>query len=179
MTGDVLLQSVPCYVCSMIEIEEGMPYSHSGVVVKSDNETSVLESWNNVQKVALSDHLKLRRTRTLTLVLRPLDANGQFLSIKSDQLLAVFNQHFAGHHYDDAFLWNNSDESGETFYCSEMTAKLLNYFFATPLLTKPMHFTHYRQDWIHYFKGTPPDGQAGVSPADLARSPKFKVMGTL
>ena len=173
------MQSVPCYLCSMIEIEEGLPYSHSGVVVKTDQQTNVLESWNNVQKLSLQDHLKLRKKNTLTLVLRPLRRDGEFLLIDSIALITIFNQHFAGHHYDDAFLWNNTDAIGETYYCSEMTAKILNYFLIQPIMTKPMHFTHYRQDWIQYFKGNPPDGLPGVSPADLARSPQLKVVGTL
>jgi hypothetical protein len=63
-TGDVLIQSIPCYVCSLIEIEEQSPYSHAGVAIVQDESISVLESWTQVRKVSLSDFLKVRKRAT-------------------------------------------------------------------------------------------------------------------
>ena len=179
LTGDVLLQSIPCYLCQMIEVEESSPYSHSGVVLREGNALSVLEAWNDVQKIPLSQYLALRKQNTFTQVLRPIVSNGKFLKLDSNELLKIYQEKFAGHHYDPAFLWNNHDAQGETFYCSEFTAKILNFVLPIPFEPKPMHFTHFRSDWIQYFQGNPPDGQPGISPGDFEKSPLLRVIGSL
>lgn len=179
-TGDVLLQSVPCYICSLIEIEEGAPYSHSGVAwVANDGSVSMNEVWVDVDQIPLSDFLAKRKAQTQTLVLRAIANDGSDFVIDPESLQTLFNQNFLGHSYDEDFLWNNSDSKGEMYYCSELIAKLLNYFLPNPITTKPMHFTHYREDWIKYFHGTPPDGQPGLSPADFTTMKQFRTVGEI
>ena len=178
-SGDVLLQSVSCYLCSMIESEEGLPYSHVGVILKNEVGIAVLESWNGLQKISLDQHLSLRRKGTLTLVRRPLNLEGDFLKIRNVELDQLFRLRFAGHHYDSDFLWNNADSAGETFYCSEFSAKILDFFLPESMPTKAMHFIRHRSDWLQYFHGNPPDGKPGISPADFARSVQFTTIGTL
>jgi len=175
-SGDILLQSTPCYLCSLIEAEEHSPYSHLGVVVVGPSGVSVLEAWQNVEQVSLGDFLKTRKSGSRTLVLRPFAFESSPLPEARD-LLAVFEQDFAGKHYDEDFLWNNSDELGEKYYCSEFAAKLLDRFLPSSIPTKPMHFQIHRNEWIQYFRGNPPDGLPGVSPGDFERSPLFDHVG--
>ena len=178
-TGDVLLQSLPCSICRLIEVEEGAPYSHVGVVyVDEQRNASVIESLSEVERIPLPEFIKKRKTNTSTLVLRPVH-NGDEVSILSSAFLSVYEHDFAGRHYDPRFLWNNRDAAGELFYCSELVAKLLNRFLPNPIMPKAMHYTHYRSDWIQYFKTTPPDGLPGISPADFSRSPFFKRIGEI
>ena len=175
-TGDVLLVSLPCRICKVIEEEEGGPYSHTGVVSVSKNGVlTVLEAITDpVGRVSLEKFIKRKRKGTNALVLRA--KNPTF----TDQIIEKsFEEKFLGHHYDAEFLWDNEDESGEKFYCSELVAKLLNPFLPTPLSPKPMHFLVQREQWIKFFHGTPPDGKPGISPADLSRSPLFDHVGEL
>jgi hypothetical protein len=178
--GDVLLQSVPCYLCAMIEAEEKGPYSHAGVVdVDAVGVETVYEAWTQVENIPLADFIAKRKSNSKTLVLRPIDPQGHEIKINETDLARAYQTGFAGHDYDEQFLWFNTDAKGEKYYCSELVAKLLNYFLPVPMPTKPMHFKMYRSLWISYFGGTPPDGQPGISPPDFARSPLFKKMGEI
>lgn len=178
-TGDVLLQSVPCYICSLIELEEGAPYSHAGVVDKQGETIFVLQAWQRVQALSLSDSLSQRKPHSRTLVLRAIDSSGRELTINSKQVDQEFYRNFNGLTYDEEFLWDNRDSKGEKLYCSEFVAKFMNRFLPTPILTKPMHFNQFRSDWISYFKGNPPDGKPGISTADFYFSPLFIKVGEI
>jgi hypothetical protein len=178
-SGDVLLQSIPCYVCSMIEIEEGAPYSHMGVVLKTSAGISLLQAWGKVQALPLAESLAIRKPHTNTLVLRAVNARGRELHLDTQKISDVFDHEFSNLSYDEAFLWDNRDASGEKLYCSEFAAKFLNRFLPIPIQPKAMHFNQYRDSWIHYFQGMPPDGQPGISPADFLHSPLFKTVGEL
>lgn len=178
--GDVLLQSQPCFMCSLMEIEEGLPYSHAGVVVRESNGAlSVLEAWDRVGRVPIAEFTARRRKDTRTLALRPrvLPSYAENPAALNQWLSARFRVAFAGHSYDPKFLWDNEDASGEAFYCSELVTKLLNPLLVRRIETKPMHYVRHREYWIKYFGGTPPDGEPGVSPADLARSPALRPLG--
>lgn len=180
--GDVLLQSQACFMCSLIELEEGLPYSHAGVVVRgTDGALSVLEAWQRVQRVPIAEFLGRRRKETRTLALRPrvLPASLSHPAALNRWIEARFQARFAGHGYDPMFLWNNGDGVGETYYCSELVTKLLNPALLRPIATQPMHYQVHRDYWIKYFGGTPLDGEPGVSPADLARSPAFRRLGEM
>ncbi len=173
-SGDLLLESLPCQLCSLIEVEEGAPYSHGAVILRENSQIYALQALRMVEKIPLQAFLNLRRPGTSTGVFRPIG-----LPIPDSILRVQFQQHFEGLSYDEEFLWNNYDSKGEKLYCSEFIVKLLNPFLDLPIKTKPMHYTHSRADWINYFKGNPPDGLPGVSPGDLSRSPSFRAIGTL
>jgi hypothetical protein len=178
-TGDVLLQSIPCYICNLIQIEEGAPYSHIGVVEKQGEKILVLQAWQKVQALNLVDSIHLRRPHTTTLVLRPVDSSGHELTFDPKRVDREFYQNYNGLDYDEAFLWDNTDSNGEKLYCSEFVAKFMNRFLPTPIATKPMHYNQFRPDWVTYFKGNPPDGKPGISPADFYFSPLFKKLGEI
>ena len=175
-TGDIILQSNRCYLCELIEKEENTPYSHMGILVKDHGQWNVLEAWTKVEETPLDQFLSRRRKGTKTLVMRLKD-HRIFPLITSHSLLKRFHHSFAGKNYDEDFLWNNRDELGEKYYCSEFVAKFLSPFLSQPMATKPMHFDIDRQFWLEYFHGNPPDGQPGISPGDFERSSLFRPIG--
>jgi hypothetical protein len=178
-SGDVILQSQACFVCQLIEEEENSPYSHIGVIVTPElGEPMVLESWGSVTNTPLSDFLARRKRNTRSMILRP-HSQFKLSSVQANDLMARFVNYFAGKTYDPEFLWNNRDENGELLYCSEFVAKFINPFLGNRLLPKAMHYERNRSAWMHYFKGTPPDGKPGISPGDFERSPLFHQIGLL
>jgi len=176
-SGDILLQSVPCYLCAAVEDEERSPYSHMGILVSDHGQWNVLEAWDQVQETPLDQFISRRRNDTQTLVLRTTNQS-RFRQLKSASLLSRF-QLFEGKNYDADFLWDNRDELGEKYYCSEFVAKFMNPYLRTPMPTKPMHYEVHREFWVNYFHGNPPDGKPGISPGDFERSPLFRPVGKL
>jgi len=175
--GDVLLISLQCPICQTIEAEEKGPYSHAGVVsIEADQKIKIMEAITDpITEVTLGKFLSRRREGTSVLVLRAKNTH-----ISESSLLKRFNEKFLNHHYDAEFLWDDRDSLGEKYYCSELVAKLLLPYLPEPIPTKPMHYQTDRKAWIEFFNGAnPPDGKPGISPADLARSPLFEVIGQL
>jgi hypothetical protein len=94
--------------------------------------------------------------------------------------MAYYLNYFDGLKYDHDFLWNNLDENGEEkLYCSEMVTKLLQGFMGIEVGTRRMKFDRNRDQWIRYFRGNPPDGKIGNSPAVFEHSELFYVVGEL
>jgi len=178
-TGDVLLISLPCHLCSIIEAEEGAPFSHIGVVLLEGGRITVLDSYQKVEQSLLENFVKLAKPGTRPLVLRAVGPNRQFIEFDPADVARRFHGSFEGLHYDSQFLWNNRDGTGEKLYCSEFAAKFLGPYLSRPLRTKPMHYRVQRDEWIRFFKGNPPDGLPGISPADFSRSPAFRSLGEL
>jgi hypothetical protein len=178
-TGDVILVSLPCRICSIIEAEEGGPFSHLGLVLIENGQVRVADAYHKVASAPLGDFLKIIKPGTRPVIVRPLDAQGGFLKLDSIEVIRRFRGSYEGLSYDSEFLWNNRDAKGEKLYCSEFVAKFLNAYLPNPIETKPMHFNVERGEWIKYFKGNPPDGKPGISPADFSRSRAFQNLGTL
>ena len=173
-SGDVILISLPCHLCSAIETEEGAPYSHLGLVLIENGATTVLEAYERVEQTPLADFLSRARPGSKILVRHPLDAEGRPLNLDSAKLSKRFHAQFEGLAYDSEFLWDNRTASGEKLYCSEFAAKFLEPYLPSPLPTKPMHFTLARAEWLKFFHGHPPDGKPGISPGDFSRFPGFQ-----
>jgi hypothetical protein len=173
-TGDVLLQSLPCSLCALIEAEEGSLYSHVGVLGPLSPMPQVFQAHGRVHRTSLGAFLRQARRGTRVRVLRPIYAAGAAWDLDER-----FVRQFEGLSYDAAFLWDNHDEKGEKIYCSELVVKLLEPALARPVRTKPMHFVADREAWLRHFKGYPPDGEPGVSPEDLVRSEAFIDLGDL
>lgn len=175
-TGDIILQSNACHLCSLIEAEEKSSYSHMGVLVLHQGKWSVLESWGKVRISSLNEFLLRRKKDTHSLILRTIHIENR---LRSEILLNRFAEKFAGLSYDPDFLWHNSDEQGQKLYCSEFVLKFMKPYLLIPMKTKPMHFEINREYWIKYFHGNPPDGMPGISPGDFERSPLFRRVGFL
>ena len=178
-SGDVILISLPCRICKVIEAEEGAPFSHMGVILRYNQQISVLDAYHEVREVPLQEFLKLREDGSHPVILRAKSSRSTRISDSTFRMLLRFKTRYRGKSYDSEFLWDNRDENGEKLYCSEFAAKFLNEYLPSPIEPKPMHFRISREDWIRFFKGPPPDGKPGISPADFYRSSLFRNLGTL
>ncbi len=168
--GDVLLQPRLCYLCRLIERQEGSPYAHMAVVVRGGEDPLVAESLGEVRVLPLGDFLAQSDPARHVLIRRPVEEGPFPLEDAIQPLL--------GAPYDDVFLWDNYSPDGrEALYCSEMVTKLMNPFLREKIPTKTMRYVHDRELWERYFGGLPPDGRPGNSPGDFERSQLFRSIG--
>ena len=172
-TGDILLQPLHCWTCSLIEAQERSIYSHMGVYLKINDKDYVLEAFGKVQIISLADFLQKTQKDQDVLVKR-------FKNIKFDRDLLIANaQAYTELEYDSDFIWDNYDVNGnEKLYCSELVYKLFDEFYEG-LPIKRMLYDINREHWIRYFRGDPPDGKWGNSPADFDKSDLLYPVGIL
>jgi hypothetical protein len=178
-TGDVLLQPLNCYLCNAIERVEKSIYSHSGIVVRSsDNSIFILESIGGEPVVSLSYFVSRTQKGQKVRALRPQEFvdNPQSAS----HFVSVFQEDFLPVQFDSDMRWDNRDAMGrEPLYCSEFVAKFLERFLKQPYSTKPMRFETDREYWFQFFKGHIPDGEPGIAPSDFLKSPLSLDLGDL
>lgn len=179
--GDVLLQPRQCWSCTLIEEQENSIYSHIGMVIQVEPELKVIDALGTVKlqdfEAFDSGTQKDQKISVRRLVRE--DAV-QYLQENKHEFLNYYLQMFDGLKYDHDFLWNNFDENGhEKLYCSEMLTKLLQGFLGIEVGTRRMKFDKNRDQWIRYFRGTPPDGKIGNSPAVFEQSHLFYEVGEL
>lgn len=179
--GDVLLQPLKCWACSLIEAEEETIYSHIGVVLAVEPEVLVGEAFGTVRKVSLAEFNKKTEPGQKLMVIRfRNDELSDDIHHTAAAFMKNFDDEFAGAKYDHDFRWNNFDETGsEKFYCSEMVSKLFQSFIGVETPIKRMHFQRNRDHWMTYFKGNIPDNEWGNSPGDFERSDLFYHVGEL
>ena len=122
-SGDVVLLSLNCWVCSLIEAETRSNFSHIGVVIKdpTDMQMKILEaSSQGVRKSTVPDFLSKRKSGTNVFVYRPLELE---MYQENDLALAMntlFVKKCASKEYDPDFLWENYSLNGEEkYYCSD------------------------------------------------------------
>jgi hypothetical protein len=178
-TGDILLQPLNCYLCNVIEEQEGSIYSHSGVALQAqDGRIFVFESIGGESVVPLSVFADRTQKRQRIRVVRPLEFEQKRPS--SERLMGVFQRHFSPLVFDKQMRWGNRNEDGrEPLYCSEFVAKFLAKFLRTPYSTKPMRFDIRPSFWVEFFGGDIPDGEPGIAPSDFLRSPLSRDLGDL
>ncbi len=178
--GDVLLQPLDCWSCTLIEDEEQTIYSHIGIVV-AVNPVMVAEARGKVKMLSLAEFDSTTEKGQRISVLRFQNSKiVSELNSRSSEFLSLFRNEFEGLDYDKAFLWDNFDEKGQQkLYCSEMVAKLLQAFLGIDPIVKRMHFSRNRTMWERYFKGDVPVGKWGNAPADFERSEWFFEVGEL
>ena len=179
--GDVLLQPLDCWSCSLIEAQENSVYSHMGVIIETHPTVLVAEALGSVRIRDLSEFNARTSKRESVLVLRLQDRQGvDYLQDQKFAFQKLFKSQFENLKYDQDFLWDNYDEKGnEKLYCSEMVTKLLNKFLGVQIPRKHMMFDINREQWILFFKGLPPDGHEGNSPATFEKSNLFFQVGYL
>lgn len=168
-TGDVLVQPLDCYLCNLIEAEEESIYSHIGVVFVKNKEIKVFESFGRVKEVDLKTFLAKTQKNQKVLWLRPNENINPDNDTDNDQFYRTYLQDFDQKSYDAEFSWDN-----DSYYCSELVAKLLNEFLTVKIPTKKMHFDRNRMLWENHFHGNIPDGEEGIAPSDFLRSGLFK-----
>lgn len=172
-TGDLLLQPLGCWSCFLIEEQEATKYSHMGVYLNLDGQELVLEAYGEVKLTPLNNFLARTEGDEKVLVRRFNERKFSYEKVVDKSLS------FEGLSYDDQFLWDNVNESGEKLYCSELVYKLFYEFYGELLPLKPMRYDKNRPHWFKFFKGNIPDGKLGNSPGDFERSELFKTIGEL
>ena len=179
--GDVLLQPLKCWACSLIEAEEETIYSHIGVVITTAPEILVAEAFGTVKQVSLAEFDQKTEPGQKMMVLRFRSSElSQDIQNAAEDFSRIFREDFEGAKYDHDFRWNNFDETGrEKFYCSELVAKLFQALVRIETPIKRMHFVTNRESWMTYFKGNIPDNEWGNSPGDFHRSELFYEVGEL
>jgi len=178
--GDILLQPLSCWSCSLIEAEEETIYSHIGLVIQ-EKPLMVAEALGKVRILPLEQYRRRNEVGQKLKVLRYKDFSIQKkLEEEGEAFVALFNQEFLGLKYDHQFLWDNVDEAGkEKIYCSELLTKLFSRFGFSSVPVKKMHFDKNPQMWERYFRGKVPRGELGNSPGDFEKSDLFQVVGEL
>jgi hypothetical protein len=163
--GDLILQPLNCWTCSLIEAQEKSPYSHIGIVVKKAGKDFVFEAYSSVRLVSLGEYLKKTEKGIPVKVKR-----FKKINFKNEDLLKAVDK-YEGFEYDRNFLWNNLDHQGNPkIYCSELVYLVFEKFYqGLPL--KRMQFDVHTEYWERYFQGHIPFNEWGVSPEDFNQSP--------
>jgi hypothetical protein len=179
--GDILLQPLDCWSCRLIEEQEQSIYSHVGMVIEVGDKVKVIEALGKVRTLSL-DEFNARTQKDQKLSVRRFQNEKavNYIQDHKEEFILYYQKNFEGLKYDHDFLWNNFDENGyEKIYCSELITKLISGFMGIELPRKYMKFDKNRDLWIRYFRGNPPDGQWGNSPADLERSELLYEVGEI
>jgi len=181
-TGDVVVLSLNCSLCRVIENETSSPYSHSAVIIRNGEGeyfyAQALGAKSNLKPLA--DLQKVIRPGGVVHVFRNkelarlAERNPEDYRKFETRFRESFTTKFSNVAFDQEFLWDNLGFDGqEKMYCSEFVAKMLNVFLKDKIKPAPMDFSRNWDIWQTYFRGAVPQGQLGLSPADLARSPAF------
>jgi hypothetical protein len=179
--GDILLQPLSCWVCTLIENEEETIYSHMGVVLKTTPEIIIGEAWGSVKQTSLSEFkMKTEKGQKIKILRFQNEKIVSVLEQNAPQFFSLYNEEFNGNKYDGEFLWHNFDDQGsEKLYCSEFVSKLFQAYLRIEMPIKRMHFDKYPDQWNKYFKGKVPRGEWGNSPGDFDRSELFHEIGEI
>lgn len=183
-SGDVLLLSLNCIECRMIESETESPFSHSGVVVIDQfNRVRVAQALTTVHDIPFEKFTSNMTRGTAVHVYRPKQFANWSASEKQLNAAIFYNlyyQKYRGLFFDSRFIWDNYDDKGqELLYCSEFIAKFLDNFLVEK--TVP-HIISYEKNWDYWyklFKGDVPVGEVGNGPASFARDGRFEFKGTI
>ena len=166
--GDVLLQPLACWSCSLIEAQENSIFSHIGVYLRINNQDMVAEAYGKVKLVTLSEFLAKTEKNQKVLVRRHVDF---------EKLGEQFNQKvmsYIGNPYDSMFLWDNYIKDKEAIYCSELLYKAMKPFVRfNDLGPTSMPFDINPEYWDRFFRGKTPRGKVGISPEDFNLSNDF------
>lgn len=182
--GDVLLLSLNCYECRMIESETDSLFSHSGVVIVDEyGVLRVGQALGSLHAATYADFIRNKTKGTYVHVYRP----KEFLNLTVEQvdfmegiMLDVFNERFKNAPFDSRFIWDNYNSKGEELlYCSEFIAKFLDMFLTQKTVPFPISYDKNLEYWTKLFKGDVPHGELGNSPASFSRDERFEFIGVL
>ncbi len=181
--GDLLFQDLNCgALCDAIEevtpAYHGMHFSHVGILHFVDNNWKVIEAYDGVSIVSLSQFLN----RSLDSLGRPFVRVGRLKPAYQGQIqLAIINAYsLLGAPYDDEFLPNNGK-----YYCSELVHDVFvndqhdTLFNNRPMTYKRPNEKGFQPVWQHYFeeKGQLiPEGIPGINPGLMTRSEKIQML---
>lgn len=182
--GDVVLLSLNCFECRVIESETDSLFSHSGVVIVNEKgEKRIAQSLGRLDQFSFQDFTRNMTPGTFVHVYRPIELKN--LSALKRQnlektLLDIFLSKFKNAPFDSKYRWNNFTASGtELLYCSEFIAKFLDHVLTQKTIPFPISYKKHFDYWLKYFNGDVPEGELGNSPVSFARDPRFEFIGTL
>lgn len=169
-SGDVLLQAIGCWSCSLIEEQENSEYAHSAIYLRINNEDYVVEALGEVRIIKFSEFFKRTKkgshVRALRLKSLPINFEQKLIGVLSDFLKLPF---------DHQFLWDNKINGKEALYCSELIYKSFAEFVSfSDFKPKVMLFDVNPKLWDNYYKGSAPRGKIGISPEDFNKSDDFE-----
>ena len=172
--GDVLLISLNCFECRMIESETNSQFSHSGVVIVDQNgHNKVAQSLGKLDIFTFEAFSKNKTPQTLISVYRPKEfKNLKDLNQKKleQDMYNLFLERFRNTPFDSKYLWDNFTSNGtELLYCSEFIAKFLDHFLRQKTVISPISYQKHYEYWMQYFRGVVPEGELGNSPASFSR----------
>ena len=182
--GDVVLLSLNCRECRVIESETNSLFSHSGVVIKDqDKSIKIAQSLGRVALFSFEDFARNITPKTFVHVYRPRELrqlSSKHLSLLEDNMLRVFNEKFLGAPFDSKYIWDNYNALGEELlYCSEFIAKFLDNFLKEKTTTQFTSYNKHYDYWFKYFKGEIPENELGNSPAAFSKDNRFDFIGTI
>ena len=183
-SGDVLLLSLNCIECRMIESETDSPFSHSGIVlIDQFGRVRVAQALTTVHDIPFEKFISNITRGTAVHVYRPKQFAGWSQNEKELNAAVFYNLYYKkyrGLFFDSRFIWDNFDEKGnELLYCSEFIAKFLDNFLTEK--TVP-HIISYEKNWDYWYKlfrGDVPVGEVGNGPASFSRDQRFEFKGTI
>ena len=183
-TGDVVLLSLKCIECRVIESETNSLFSHSGVVVIDEQgRKRIAQSIGNVALFSYADFTGNITPGTYVHVYRPREFNklsAQKMAMLEQSMLDTFNEKYKGAPFDSKYIWNNFNAKGvELLYCSEFIAKFLDNFLSQKTQLKVITYNKHYDYWTKYFKGIVPENELGNSPASFSRDHRFEFIGTI
>lgn len=166
--GDVLLQPLKCWTCSLIEQEENSDYSHMGIYL---GDGKVAEAYADRVKIVDLEDFKSKTDPARKILVRRLNQIPQDFKL---QLMTELSQ-YLNRPYDRWFDWKD-----DAIYCSELVYKILDKLVSfSDLAPKRMLFQHNPEYWDRYFQGQTPRGELGISPGDFELSSDFISVETI
>ena len=183
-TGDVVLLSLNCWECRVIESETNSLFSHSGVVIRDKNKTiKIAQSLGSVALFSYADFTRNITAGTWLHVYRPREFKKYSVQqrlILEQRMLNVFNKKYLGAPFDSKYIWDNYNSKGEELlYCSEFIAKFLDNFLTEKTITQVTSYNKHYDYWLKYFRGEVPVNELGNSPAAFSRDHRFEFIGTI
>lgn len=181
LPGDILFQDLDCGpACDAIErVTEGVggrDFSHCGIVCIVDGRLKVIEAYGKVQATDIDTFLH----RSSDSAGRPKVLAGRVKDSTLARISAQLSLSFIGQPYDDTFKLDNG-----AWYCSELVYEVykqanrgIPYFSLNAMTFKEPGTDSFMPYWQGYYNdmGVPiPQGDSGINPGALSRSPHLDV----
>jgi hypothetical protein len=167
--GDLVFMHLSCYVCSLIEKTTGSPFSHVGIIDQDAAGHWVIMMAGDPKVSPVSLQYMMSRLSIKPVVKRMRTLRGQQLA----RTAAFYARQYAGTPYDYNYILGT-----DRLYCSELIYfAFMNANGGRPVFpVKRMTFGAYAAQWTGVLGHPPPEGQLGLSPADIARSPLLETI---
>ena len=185
--GDLIFVSLNCYACKLIQATSNSPFSHVAIITKDTSTgalTAVMAVEPNVVQVPLDFFYK--NSLIPPQVMRMKSQEDQAIA----SLASEMAKYYLGTPYDSDFTSASSNlikhfldgkfvVGPEKVYCSDLIS--YSFFNATSNVKMPfplvkMDFGNYKNEWATILGHPPPQGQLGISPGDIARSPDLMIV---